>query len=57
MNEDEEKFSLKDELFNEKKVKYLAKLIFEIYPEFEEKKFVKNILKKFPELELKERIF
>lgn len=49
-------FSLKDELFNEKKVEYLAEHIVQAYPLFDKKKFVSSTIKKFPELELKQRI-
>lgn len=52
-----EKFSLKDELFNQKKVEYIARLILEVYPKFEHQKFTKQVLEKFPILELKQRIF
>ena len=51
-----ERFSLKDYLFNKKKVVYLATLITNVYPQFEEGKFITQVIKKFPELELKERI-
>jgi 3-methyladenine DNA glycosylase AlkC len=52
-----EKFSLKDELFNPHKVEYLAGLIKKAYPAFEDDNFIKNIVKKLPKLELKQRIF
>ena len=52
-----EKFSLKDHLFNAKKIVYISNRIKDIYPEFSENQFQKNIIEKFPELELKERIF
>lgn len=48
---------LKDQLFNKENVKYLAHLIKNVYPKLNQAKFEKNILKKFPELELKERIY
>ncbi len=51
-----QKFSLKDHLFNEVKVKKLAKDIKTVYPEFQEKKFVKVVVGKFPQLELMQRI-
>lgn len=51
-----EKFSLKDHLFNREKVTYLASLIKSAYPKFEDKKFIKKTVEKFPELELKQRI-
>ena len=52
----EKKFSLKDMLFNEAKVAYLADLIAAAYPAFETNRFQKLVLEKFPELELKQRI-
>lgn len=51
-----EKFLLKDHLFNESKVLYLAQLISGAYPQFKQKTFVSEVLEKFPELELKARI-
>ena len=57
MNEELEKFSLKDELFNEKKVTYLASLFFAVNKDFNQKTFVKEVVKEFPNLELKERIY
>lgn len=51
-----EKFSLKDHLFNPEKVNYLAGLIKAVYPKFNDKAFKIKVLKRFPELELKERI-
>ncbi|MBE8190029.1 MAG: DNA alkylation repair protein [Candidatus Thioglobus sp.] len=50
------KFSLKDALFNRKKVAYLAALIKAAYPEFKERKFTQQILQQFPNLALKQRI-
>lgn len=52
----EEKFSLKDHLFNEPKVVYLANIIAEVYPNFKKNDFQRAILVAFPNLELKERI-
>lgn len=53
-------FSLKDFLFNEKKVKFLSLLIKDSAEKnnfkFNETKFEKGVLEKFPDLELKERI-
>ena len=46
---------LKDQLFNKENVKVLAQLIKNVYPKLNQAKFEKNILKKFPELELKQR--
>lgn len=51
-----EKFSLKDALFNQQKVNYLAALITEAYPAFDAKNFTRQTLKSFPVLELKQRI-
>ena len=51
-----EKFSLKDELFNLKKVYQIASEIQEAYVGFEQEKFEKEVTDKFHELELKERI-
>jgi len=50
------RFSLKDELFNRKNVTELAQRIFEVYPEFKTRAFIRRVVGKFPELELKERI-
>ena len=52
-----EKFSLKDELFNPDKVQKIAKEIKEVYPSFPQEEFEQETLSKFPELELKERIY
>ena len=49
-------FSLKDQLFNKQKVEYISGLIKEVYPDFLSKNFEKEVLDKFPELELKQRI-
>lgn len=49
-------FSLKDHLFNKKNVAALGKRIHAVYPSFDEKKFVRDTVTKFPELELKQRI-
>ena len=38
-----EKFSLKDHLFNEKKVSYLAEHIREVYPAFQKDLFIKKV--------------
>ncbi|SFV85707.1 DNA alkylation repair enzyme [hydrothermal vent metagenome] len=51
-----EKFSLKDQLFNQQKVGYLASRIKNVYPQFEEQQFNAQILQQFPALELKQRI-
>ncbi len=50
------KFSLKDELFNPRKVEMIASEIKEVYPSFKANKFSEGTLEKFPTLELKERI-
>ena len=52
----ETSFSLKDQLFNKDKVAYLAGLIKDAHPKFSKAKFQKDVLAKFPELALKERI-
>lgn len=49
-------FSLKDQLFNKEKVEYLSILIKDTYPDFLSEEFEKEVLSKFPELELKERM-
>jgi 3-methyladenine DNA glycosylase AlkC len=54
MNDD--RFSLKDHLFNKKSVTRFADLFYDNDPEFPKKSFIKNILKDFPTLELKQRI-
>lgn len=51
-----EKFSLKDHLFNKKKVEYLAQQIHSVYPTFPKQVFIRDVVHKFPQLELKERI-
>lgn len=48
--------SLKDALFNLKRVTYLADLFCAVDSNFNKKKFVAEAVKKFPELELKARI-
>jgi len=53
----EKTFSLKDQLFNEERVKYLSQLIGGAWPEFDQEGFRKEVVSKFPELELKQRIF
>jgi 3-methyladenine DNA glycosylase AlkC len=49
-------FSLKDELFNEAKVRYLAGLIGKADEQFKSEAFVRETVKGFKERELKERI-
>ncbi len=51
-----EKFSLKDHLFNKDSVTYLADLFVAVEPDFNKKKFVGEVVAKFPALELKARI-
>ena len=51
-----EKFSLKDELFNPKKVNLIACEIEQVYSSFPKELFEKEVVEKFPKLELKERI-
>lgn len=51
-----EKFSLKDELFNPTKVNQIAFEIKKAYALFEQEKFEQEVVIKFDELELKERI-
>lgn len=52
----QEKFSLKDHLFNKDSVSYLADLFVAVDTSFNKKKFVSEVVGKFPELELKARI-
>lgn len=51
-----EKFSLKDHLFNPLKVQKLSAELLLVYPAFEQKAFVAEVLGAFPQLELKARI-
>lgn len=52
-----EKIILKDMMFNKKKVSILSWFIINVYSEFKEEDFINEVLKKFPELELKQRIY
>lgn len=52
----EKQFLLKDHLFNKDKVNRLAAEIKSVYPEFRRDKFVKELVTRFPKLELMERI-
>ena len=52
----ESTFSLKDQLFNPEKVDWLADQISGVHPEFAAADFHRDVVGKFPELELKERI-
>lgn len=56
MNKKVSTFSLKDQLFNKQKVEYISGLIKEVYSDFSDKLFIIEVLEKFPELELTERI-
>lgn len=49
-------FSLKDHLFNREKIQYLAGLLDNRIPGFSRQRFVSGVMKKLPELELKQRI-
>ncbi|HMO13074.1 MAG TPA: hypothetical protein PKD64_08530 [Pirellulaceae bacterium] len=50
------RFSLKDILFNRSKVEYLADLFCAVDADFPKRKFVTGVVKRLPELELKQRI-
>lgn len=47
---------LKDQLFNQAKVKQIADEIQRVYPQFDKNSFAERIVERFPHLELKERI-
>lgn len=51
-----EKFSLKDQLFNEPRINALAVQIEAVYPAFDRAAFMRAVMQKLPELELKARI-
>jgi 3-methyladenine DNA glycosylase AlkC len=53
---EKDKFSLKDQLFNVEKITKIAGDIQRVNPDFNREEFVHDVLKKFPELELKQRI-
>lgn len=53
----EDRFSLKDHLFNKEKVNKIAGEIKAVYPEFQARKFSTKVLNKFPEQELMERVY
>ncbi len=57
MSATKERFSLKDHLFNSEKVQKITSEIALVYPEFASQAFQKEVLAKFPELELLERIY
>ena len=52
----QEKIILKDIMFNKQKVLDFARKITAVYSDFEEEKYTEEVVKKFPELELKQRI-
>ena len=52
-----EKYSMKDDLYNAKKIHKIASEIKAVYSAFAQEEFEKETVEKFPELELKERIF
>lgn len=52
----EERFSLKDHLFNRTKVRFLANCLAQADPDFPVTKFTNQAVRPFPELELKQRI-
>ncbi len=52
----EERFSLKDHLFNEQKVQYLAERLVSVQVDFSATEFVVNVMRELPRLELKDRI-
>ena len=49
-------FSLKDQLFNLEKVDYLGGLIGQVYADFDQTAFHRDVVEAFPRLELKQRI-
>lgn len=51
------KVLLKDILFSKEKVKIIAQQIKMVYSKFDDKAFIKDVVKKFPELELKHRMY
>ncbi|MCA9365752.1 DNA alkylation repair protein [Candidatus Kaiserbacteria bacterium] len=53
----EEKFLLKNYLFNKEKVAKISSEILAVWPEFESSKFKKKVVTKFPKLELMERVY
>lgn len=55
-NSEEKKFSLKDQLFNPKKIKQLSHEIATVYKKFDRLTFEKKVLIGFSKLELKQRI-
>lgn len=51
-----EKIILKDTFFNKPKIAQIASEIQRVYPSFKKNEFVRDVVSKFPELELKARI-
>ena len=51
------KIILKDMMFNRKKVTFLAEWIKKVHNIFKTEDFINEVVNKFPELELKQRIF
>jgi 3-methyladenine DNA glycosylase AlkC len=51
-----EKFSLKDQLFNETKLRLISEPILINFPNFNQIEFEKEVISAFPDLELKQRI-
>ncbi len=51
-----EKFILKDQLFNERKITKIADDIQRVYSDFKREQFIQDVVQRFPELELKQRI-
>ena len=56
MAQDTERFSLKDHLFNRPRVQALAGELKRVYPRLNRDQFTEEVLARFPELELKQRI-
>ena len=53
----QEKIILKDIMFNREKVSIFSSAIKNVYSDFQEEKYINETLEKFPELELKQRIY
>jgi 3-methyladenine DNA glycosylase AlkC len=53
----ETKFSLKDHLFNPEKIERITTEIIQVFPQFKKESFKKEVVSKFAELELKDRIY
>ena len=54
---DTNKFSLKDHLFNPAKIELIATEIHNVYPNLNKNQFKEDVIALFPKLELKERIY